>query len=92
MSGHRARQAAEQARALGAASADASGQARPLGRCAVCGSRLEPGARPPFCSERCKLIDLSRWLDGGYRFPVGEREAHTDVPDDGEPQEHPCNE
>jgi hypothetical protein len=26
----------------------------------------------PFCSERCKLIDLGRWLDGKYRIPVVE--------------------
>lgn len=25
----------------------------------------------PFCSERCKLIDLGRWLDGKYQIPVG---------------------
>ena len=24
----------------------------------------------PFCSERCKLIDLGRWLDADYRMPV----------------------
>jgi len=24
----------------------------------------------PFCSERCKLIDLGKWLDADYRFPV----------------------
>jgi endogenous inhibitor of DNA gyrase (YacG/DUF329 family) len=31
-------------------------------------------ARPhfPFCSERCKLIDLGRWLDGKYQIPVVE--------------------
>lgn len=23
----------------------------------------------PFCSERCKLLDLSKWLDGEYRIP-----------------------
>jgi len=26
----------------------------------------------PFCSERCKLIDLGRWLDGKYQIPVVE--------------------
>lgn len=26
----------------------------------------------PFCSERCKLIDLGRWLDGRYQIPVVE--------------------
>jgi len=24
----------------------------------------------PFCSERCKLIDLGRWLGGRYQIPV----------------------
>ena len=24
----------------------------------------------PFCSERCRLVDLGRWLDGRYRIPV----------------------
>lgn len=24
----------------------------------------------PFCSERCKLLDLGRWLDGKYQIPV----------------------
>jgi endogenous inhibitor of DNA gyrase (YacG/DUF329 family) len=22
----------------------------------------------PFCSERCKLVDLGRWLDGTYNI------------------------
>ena len=28
----------------------------------------------PFCSQRCKLIDLGRWLDGKYQIPVVDRE------------------
>jgi endogenous inhibitor of DNA gyrase (YacG/DUF329 family) len=27
----------------------------------------------PFCSHRCRQIDLGRWLDEGYSVPV-ERE------------------
>lgn len=23
----------------------------------------------PFCSERCKLIDLGAWADGSYAIP-----------------------
>jgi len=23
----------------------------------------------PFCSERCRLLDLGQWLDGGYSVP-----------------------
>jgi len=24
----------------------------------------------PFCSERCRLMDLGRWADEEYRIPV----------------------
>jgi endogenous inhibitor of DNA gyrase (YacG/DUF329 family) len=31
----------------------------------------------PFCSERCKLIDLGRWLDGRYQIPEsGDEESN----------------
>jgi uncharacterized protein len=37
--------------------------------CAYCGRKpVEPAWRP-FCSERCKLADLGRWLAGDYRVP-----------------------
>jgi endogenous inhibitor of DNA gyrase (YacG/DUF329 family) len=29
-----------------------------------------PRGNLPFCSERCKLIDLGRWLGGKYQIPV----------------------
>ncbi|HEV8261731.1 MAG TPA: DNA gyrase inhibitor YacG [Burkholderiales bacterium] len=29
----------------------------------------------PFCSERCKLIDLGQWATGGYRIPQEETDA-----------------
>jgi hypothetical protein len=31
-----------------------------------------PAPTFPFCSERCKLIDLGRWLDGKYQVPAVE--------------------
>jgi endogenous inhibitor of DNA gyrase (YacG/DUF329 family) len=34
----------------------------------------------PFCSDRCKLVDLNRWLTGKYQVPVVDREE----PDDGD--------
>ncbi|MDP3743825.1 MAG: DNA gyrase inhibitor YacG [Methylotenera sp.] len=38
----------------------------------------------PFCSNRCKLIDLGLWASEGYTIPV---EAKTDqLPDDFTPQ------
>jgi uncharacterized protein len=40
-------------------------------RCPICSKRLEIQALAdlpsfPFCTERCKLIDLGRWIDGTY--------------------------
>jgi endogenous inhibitor of DNA gyrase (YacG/DUF329 family) len=29
---------------------------------------VEPRWRS-FCSERCRLLDLARWVDGEYRIP-----------------------
>ena len=23
----------------------------------------------PFCSDRCRLVDLGRWIDGAYAIP-----------------------
>ncbi len=39
-------------------------------RCPVCGKRFEPdeNAAMPFCSERCRLIDLGRWLSEENRL------------------------
>jgi len=28
-----------------------------------------PSKQFPFCSERCHLVDLGRWLGEDYRFP-----------------------
>jgi len=46
--------------------------------CALCRQRpVEPRWRP-FCSKRCKTIDLGRWLSGEYRVAgrdVGDPDA-----------------
>jgi len=42
-------------------------------RCPSCRKTAAPRAKNaffPFCSERCKLLDLGKWLDGAYRIPV----------------------
>jgi uncharacterized protein len=36
----------------------------------------------PFCSERCRLIDLGRWADGRYAIPEGPAQ---EIPETGEP-------
>jgi endogenous inhibitor of DNA gyrase (YacG/DUF329 family) len=37
----------------------------------------------PFCSERCKLIDLGAWLDAEYRIPSRPDEDSEGLPDHG---------
>lgn len=39
--------------------------------CPVCKNDFDPKETPamPFCSERCRTIDLGRWLDEGYSLP-----------------------
>lgn len=63
---------------------------RPRRPCPECG---KPSEREtfPFCSPRCKAVDLNRWLSGAYVIPATEDEAEdgpgaTDGPDasDGE--------
>jgi endogenous inhibitor of DNA gyrase (YacG/DUF329 family) len=34
----------------------------------------------PFCSERCKLLDLGAWASEGYRIP-GKKEESEDETD-----------
>ena len=34
----------------------------------------------PFCSERCKLIDLGAWATESYRVPAEEQEPPPDEP------------
>lgn len=48
-------------------------------RCPICQKPSVADYRP-FCSARCKTIDLGRWLGGEYRVPTDE-EA-----EDAEPQ------
>lgn len=39
--------------------------------CPICGKPAHPG-HFPFCSARCALLDLNRWLNGDYRIPTDE--------------------
>jgi len=37
--------------------------------CPVCHKSFKPDSHAvyrPFCSERCKMIDLGSWMDGTY--------------------------
>ena len=59
------------------------------GRCPICGKTFEaatiddhPGF--PFCSDRCKLVDLGRWIDGAYAIPA---KAEPEPEDESKPEE-----
>ena len=42
----------------------------------------------PFCSERCRLIDLGAWAQERYRIPAEEADDEIDVGnDDGDDEE-----
>jgi len=54
-------------------------------RCPVCSVPIDltTVATPPFCSERCRLVDLGRWLDESYAVPEVRRAADDDEEMDG---------
>jgi endogenous inhibitor of DNA gyrase (YacG/DUF329 family) len=41
-------------------------------RCPICKKSVTVEGNPfrPFCSERCKSIDLDNWLSERYRIPA----------------------
>ncbi|MBM3356208.1 MAG: DNA gyrase inhibitor YacG [Betaproteobacteria bacterium] len=50
--------------------------------CPTCGKAASwtPGnVWRPFCSERCKMIDLGAWADERYRVPVAEDKDQLEV-------------
>ena len=50
---------------------------KPTRPCPICGKPAAAQHRP-FCSKRCALLDLGRWLKDDYRIPT--KEGPTDTP------------
>ena len=52
---------------------------RPRKPCPECG---KPSTREayPFCSPRCKAVDLNRWLSGTYVIPGNEEDEPSGKP------------
>lgn len=51
---------------------------KPIVTCPQCGKEMEwdtSNRFRPFCSERCKLIDLGKWANEEYRVEQRERDA-----------------
>lgn len=54
--------------------------------CPICKAKVSRARREswyPFCSDRCKTIDLGRWLTGSYAVDMltGELEEVEDTDD-----------
>jgi hypothetical protein len=50
------------------------------GCCPICSKQFEVVSLDelpsfPFCSERCRMVDLGRWIDGAYVVPGVEGHA-----------------
>lgn len=41
-------------------------------RCPICRLNHADDAHAPFCSARCRDLDMGRWLSGAYRMPTQE--------------------
>jgi endogenous inhibitor of DNA gyrase (YacG/DUF329 family) len=62
-------------------------------KCPTCNKQVEWQDNPfrPFCSERCQLVDLGKWVSEEYRVP-GQRvpgEPVEDDQDDSRPDTNP---
>ena len=60
---------------------------RELPLCVYCRQRPADAVFRPFCSERCKMADLGRWLSGDYRVPAApdtDDESNTMGEDSGD--------
>ena len=57
-------------------------------KCPTCKKQEVGAAEPdfPFCSERCRLLDLGKWASGGYVIsspvPDNEESVRDSNPDD----------
>jgi hypothetical protein len=59
-------------------------------QCPTCGKAVawRPESKfRPFCSERCRLIDLGEWATEHYRVPVEGDPMRDEL--DGEPSRRP---
>jgi endogenous inhibitor of DNA gyrase (YacG/DUF329 family) len=50
--------------------------------CIICKKPVAPRAENPafpFCSARCKQVDLGKWLNEEYRLPAEEADDDVDL-------------
>lgn len=57
-------------------------------RCPTCKKPIDPKlATAPFCSERCRQVDLGRWLGENYSLPVYRLDEDEEEAGEGPPNE-----
>ena len=60
--------------------------------CPHCGKPVEWNAASPyrpFCSERCRLIDLGAWASETYRVPITETKDEPEAASPGTEDKNP---
>ncbi len=62
--------------------------------CPICKAEFDPkkSTAMPFCNERCRTIDLGRWLDESHSLPTFPDPEADELPDrdtvsNGEPRD-----
>ena len=58
----------------------------PLTVCPTCRQKFDTDRSEalPFCSERCRMIDLGRWLSEEYSLPVDPEADVAEMDDEGD--------
>jgi endogenous inhibitor of DNA gyrase (YacG/DUF329 family) len=56
-------------------------------KCPICGksfeiAKLDELPSFPFCTDRCRLVDLGRWIDGAYAIPVDSKSEPANTKED----------
>jgi len=57
--------------------------------CPICKNTTTWEENPwrPFCSERCKLIDLGKWVSDEYKIPVKSEEEIEGIAEEEKKEE-----
>lgn len=53
--------------------------------CPICGAEVKPRAENrafPFCTDRCKTVDLGKWMNEEYRVPAEDSSDDEDPADE----------
>jgi len=57
-------------------------------KCPICKKTIVPGDEFfPFCSERCKIIDLGNWASENYVISTPVQPSDSESENDSEPNE-----